>query len=111
MYEELLNEIKMYYNIALTKYEYHVNNEGELKSDAMFYEWLRNNIKDIFNKLDKFNIEEASVISKLKLVRGSFIDELSWEESNRKSLRSTIVNNLMGLPDEIERIGEIKGDV
>lgn len=101
IYKELLDEIKIFYNTLIQKYIWHIQNEGEKKSDKMFMDWVRQNVKDIFGELDLLYSNDISVIASLKLVKGSFVDELNWDESNKKSIRSTIINNLTGLPERI----------
>lgn len=78
------------------------------KSDFLFLNWLKDRGIIQLKKLMTLNLPyDNSVDSKINLVLGSIEDELSWNERDKKSTRSTVINTLNNLTENLIQLSSL----
>lgn len=107
-----IQAIHEFYELDLTENE---NNFVETaskycdkKSDILFLEWIKTQGLFQLKRIIKLNLPfDETVMSKLKLVNGALNDELNWKEKTKKSTRSTVINTLTELADQLIRLSTL----
>jgi len=84
------------------------NKQCEKKSDYLFLDWLKNKGFIQLKKLMELNLPyDTTVASKINLVLGALKDDLNWDERDKKSTRSTVVNTLTNLTENLIHLSNI----
>lgn len=110
LYVQALHE---FFNI-----EYETKNVNELlskaeksiekESDRLFLEWIKKTgLIQMKRTLTLRLPVDATVAAKIKFVTGTLQDELQWEERNKKSTRSCIINTLTNLSEQLIRLSNL----
>lgn len=74
----------------------------EKKSDELFLLWIKDKGLVQLKKVLELNLPfDSTIKSKLDLVVGTLNDELQWEDRDKKSTRSTIINTLSNLSEKL----------
>lgn len=80
----------------------------EKKSDYLFLDWLKSKGFIQLKRLLELNLPyDTTVASKINLVLGALKDDLNWDERDKKSTRSTVVNTLTNLPENLVHLSNI----